>query len=57
MTDPGDVVWYTRDDTDNQPAMPRGVVVADPDGIAIVRYRFIHVTQDHTGERNKEGDN
>jgi hypothetical protein len=38
---PGDIVWYTADGASS----PGSVVAADADGIAVVRYRFIHVAE------------
>jgi hypothetical protein len=43
---PGDAVWYTTDEAHG----PGTVVAADPDGIAIVRYRLIHVEPEPVNE-------
>jgi hypothetical protein len=43
VANPGDIVWYAADGVRS----PGAVVAADVDGIAIVRYRFIHVTPEH----------
>lgn len=38
--DPGDAVWYAADGAGS----PGTVIAADADGIAVVRYRFLHVS-------------
>jgi len=41
---PGNIVWYGADGTAG-PTAQEGVVAADPEGIAVVRYHFTHVAR------------
>lgn len=45
--DPGDAVWYAADGAGD----PGTVIAADADRIAIVRYRFLHVTPERVDDR------
>lgn len=45
--DPGDVVWYAAD----RAGSPGTVIAADADGIAVVRYRFLHVSAERVDGR------
>jgi hypothetical protein len=42
VANPGDVVWYAADGASSSGA----VVAADADGVAVVRYRFVHVASE-----------
>jgi hypothetical protein len=44
--DPGDVVWYAADGASS----PGTVIAADADGIAVVRYRFLHVSPERVDD-------
>lgn len=44
---PGDVVWYAADGAGS----PGTVIAADADGIAVVRYRFRHVSPERADDR------
>lgn len=47
IRNPGTIVWYG----DNGVGAPQDVVAADTGGVAVVRYRFIHVARSSTSSR------